>query len=146
MDRDGVINHDPIYPNRYVTKISDLHLITSTIDLIVKLQSSSKEVCVATNQQGVGKGLINLYDLDILHNTINESIITSGGSAIKFYVCPHLELVSCSCRKPMPGLINKAAVDFKIPKNKILFIGDKLSDSLAASAAEVDFCYINHQD
>ena len=103
-------------------------------------------MCVATNQQAIGKDLINWHDLDILHNTINESIITNGGSAIEFYVCPHLELVSCICRKPMPGLIIKASADFKIAKNKILFIGDKLSDELAATAAEVDFCYINYQD
>ena len=146
MDRDGVINHDPIHPNRYITKISDLHIIASTIDLIVKLQLNGKQVCVATNQQGLGKGLINLHDLDILHNEINKEIITNGGSSVKFYVCPHLELASCLCRKPMPGLIVKASADFGISKNRILFIGNKLSDSLAATAAEVDFCYMNYQD
>jgi D-glycero-D-manno-heptose 1,7-bisphosphate phosphatase len=114
--------------------------------LIVKLQLRSKQVCVATNQQCVGKGLINLHDLNILHNKINQSIITNGGNAIKFYICPHLELASCLCRKPMPGLIVKASADFEISKNRILFIGDKLSDSLAATAAEVDFYYMNYQD
>jgi D-glycero-D-manno-heptose 1,7-bisphosphate phosphatase len=126
--------------------VSGLNLIKNTINLIVEAQLNGKFVCVATNQQGLGKGLISWSNLDKLHNKINKQIIVGGGKSIKFYVCPHLETDDCVCRKPKPGLILQALRDFNVEKKKVIFIGDQLSDELAAIAAGVDFYYINRRE
>jgi D-glycero-D-manno-heptose 1,7-bisphosphate phosphatase len=67
FDRDGVINEVPKSPSRYILKDSKLILNPIILSLIVELQLDSKKVAVITNQQCVGKGLISLYDLNLIH-------------------------------------------------------------------------------
>ena len=45
-------------------------------------------------------------------------------------------------RKPNPGMILKACDDFYIDKSKSFFIGDNLSDKLAAIKSGVKFFYV----
>jgi D-glycero-D-manno-heptose 1,7-bisphosphate phosphatase len=59
-----------------------------------------------------------------------------------FYVCPHHpdhgdgeHTLECSCRKPLPGMIEKAVSDFRIDPARSFLVGDKLSDIAAGRAA-----------
>ena len=56
-----------------------------------------------------------------------KEISYSGGRIDKIYVCPH-DYGECSCRKPLPGLLDKAGKDFDLDLKKSWMIGDSDSD------------------
>jgi len=53
------------------------------------------------------------------------------------YMCPHAPQERCSCRKPQPGLILRAAEDLNIDLARSILIGDAVSDIQAAASAGV---------
>jgi D-glycero-D-manno-heptose 1,7-bisphosphate phosphatase len=144
FDRDGVLNQVPVPPDRYILHSSALFLIQRSIKLIADLQKSGKNVAVATNQQGIGKGVITWNQISEIHNIINVAIVNEGGQSITFYVCPHIKEVNCNCRKPKPGLIEQGLIEFRVDKTAAIFIGDQLSDKHAAESAGVDFAYFKN--
>lgn len=139
FDRDGVINYKPTNGDRYILDRNKLKLDREIIALIATLQSSGHIVAVATNQQCVGKGLINLDQLNEIHDKINEAIVASGGHSLNFYVCPHLISNNCQCRKPKPGLLLRAMEDYKSMFFQAIFIGDSDSDKDAADSLSITF-------
>ncbi|MBS1115591.1 MAG: ADP-heptose--LPS heptosyltransferase, partial [Nitrospirae bacterium] len=51
-----------------------------------------------------------------------------------FYYCPHHPDEHCSCRKPEPGLLLDARVDYNINLKRSFVVGDKDLDMLLAKA------------
>ena len=52
----------------------------------------------------------------------------------KIYYCPHLAAENCSCRKPNPGMIQQAIIDFpEIKVEDSYLIGDSDTDILAGN-------------
>jgi D-glycero-D-manno-heptose 1,7-bisphosphate phosphatase len=139
MDRDGVLNFPSLDSSGYVLSCEMLLVDYRVLELIVFIQSLQKLVVVATNQQCVGKKLLTLTDLGLIHKRINELLVGMGGKELKFYVCPHLVSVRCECRKPNPGMLLAAMKDSKISANRTLFVGDQESDKIAALRAGVSF-------
>ena len=61
-----------------------------------------------------------------------------------YYFCPHHPQgkiskfrTFCNCRKPMPGMINKACKDHNVNLESSILIGDKFSDIEAGRLAGV---------
>jgi histidinol phosphatase-like enzyme len=52
-----------------------------------------------------------------------------------FYYCPHHPDEHCSCRKPEPGLLMDARVDYNIDLKRSFVVGDKDLDMLLSRAA-----------
>ena len=96
---------------------------------ISKLSNIFRRIIIITNQQGIGKGIMSDSDLKILHSKMHEIIQKSGGKIDKIYYCPHLEEINCLCRKPNPGMIQQAIIDFpEIVLEDSYLIGDSDSD------------------
>lgn len=138
LDRDGVINIKPASPSRYILEKSEIKFNSDVIAWIARV-SKRVPVCVATNQQGVGKKLLSPKKLDEIHTRINFEIRCQGGGELHFFVCPHLESENCLCRKPKPGLLIAALDHYKIQAKDAIFVGDSESDFLAAEALQVDY-------
>jgi D-glycero-D-manno-heptose 1,7-bisphosphate phosphatase len=146
FDRDGVINFAPKGNARYILSVEELDLNEMVIDFILELQGTGVETCVATNQQCVGKSLISVDQLNRIHNAINIQIRKAGGVPLEFFTCLHLIEEECECRKPKPGLLINAMSSFGVTPNRALFIGDQLSDKIAAEAAALDFLFVENID
>lgn len=132
IDRDGVINK---LGSPYVVNSNDLILINSSILAINILLILGFDVVVISNQSAVSKGLMSYSDLREIDELINSKLIRP----IKFFYCIHCSDENCSCRKPKPGLFDLASAEFK----KIeCFIGDNITDYMAASAFNIDFCLV----
>ncbi len=54
-----------------------------------------------------------------------------------YIMCPHAPEENCTCRKPKPGLLFKAAGDLNINLSASIMIGDALTDIMAGQAAGV---------
>ena len=127
LDRDGVINVK--LEGKYVQNFSEFEFISGSLSAISKLSQLFFRIIIITNQQGIGKGIMTQFDLNTLHFKMQQKIEYYGGRIDKIYYCPHLESDNCLCRKPRPGMIKNAIIDF--PEIKIdhsYLVGDSDSD------------------
>jgi len=141
FDRDGVINQKPIKGKKYIENQSEIILDKNIIKIICKMQKMEIIIACATNQQGIGLGLISKNHLARMHNFINREILAYGGKPILFLHCPHLSEDYCFCRKPNPGMLIEAMEKFSIESSHTLFVGDQESDKLAAYNAGIEFIF-----
>ena len=133
LDRDGVLNVD----HGYVHRIEDWEWRAGAIEAIRWLNGQGYAVVVITNQSGVGRGLYAEQDVEYLHDFVRNDIAKHGATVDAFYYCPHAPDAGCDCRKPLPGLITRAARDLNLDLSRSFLIGDKPSDLEAAANAGI---------
>jgi D-glycero-D-manno-heptose 1,7-bisphosphate phosphatase len=145
LDRDGVINLPP--ENSYATRRDEFLLAPGVPEALAVLGRMMGRICVVTNQQGVGKGLMTEADLLDIHMFMREQIAAAGGRIDAVYYCPHLAQEGCSCRKPGIGMALKAQQDFpEIDFSRSLMAGDAVRDILFGQKAGMYSAWISHED
>jgi len=132
LDRDGVIcrNRDD-----YVRSPRQLELLPGALDALRRLAPSRFAIVVVTNQSAVNRGLLAPEALEAIHARLRASVRAAGGRLDAVYHCPHRPDERCSCRKPAPGLLQRAAADLQLDLARSWLVGDHPSDLLAARAA-----------
>ena len=133
LDRDGVINE--YLPGDYVRSPDQLRFIPGVLADIARLTCAGYRIAVISNQQGIGKGLFTLEDLDEVTACVKRAVEESGGRIDAFYYCYHLQDEGCDCRKPKPGLLLRADEDMSIDLGESFMVGDFVTDVLAGQAA-----------
>lgn len=138
LDRDGVINAE----KGYVHRIEEFEILPGVPQAIGLLKDAGFLVIVVTNQSGVARGYYSLETVHSLHRHLDTELAAFGTHVDAYYVCPHHPehgigdlKVACTCRKPMPGMLEQAAVDFGIDLSASYMIGDKSTDVAAGLAA-----------
>ena len=127
LDRDGVINVRII--DGYVTKIEEFEFLPNVIEALKIFKEKFKYIIVATNQQGVGKGIMKFEDVETVHQFMVQQVAENGGKIDKVYFCPQLKSVPDNYRKPSPKMAYFAKNDFPdINLSKSIIIGDMNSD------------------
>ena len=141
LDRDGVININKL---GYVHRIEDFKFTPFAITALQKLSQTDFKIIIATNQSGIARGYYTEKDLAKLHGWLLDVFKDKGIRIDKIYYCPHhptegkgKHKQNCSCRKPKPGMIEKAAKDFGINLSKSWIIGDREKDILAGKEANL---------
>ncbi len=134
LDRDGVINKYP-GDKLYVADPEDLHFLPYAKKAISLLCNGGFKIFVVSNQSGVSKGIYSQKTLDNITTKMLNDIQQDGGSIEKVYYCTHREDKNCSCRKPKPGMLEQAAIEFRFDLKEAYFIGDTIIDVLTAKAA-----------
>ena len=130
LDRDGVINRD--HPD-YVKSWDEFEFLPGSLEALAALSQSSYAIIVATNQSGVGRGLLTEATLQDMHARMLDRVRASGGRIDAIYHCPHTPSEHCNCRKPSPGLFLDAARELGIDLAKSWAIGDSYRDAEAAN-------------
>jgi|TARA_B110000483_G_scaffold187637_1_gene222352 D-glycero-D-manno-heptose 1,7-bisphosphate phosphatase len=132
LDRDGVINVK--LDGQYVKNTEEFEFMIGAETAISKLSKIFNRILIVTNQQGIAKGIMTVQDLDLLHQHMLFELKKSGGAIDKVYYCPHLASENCNCRKPNPGLIQQAIIDFpEIKIDNSYLIGDSDTDIIAGN-------------
>jgi D-glycero-D-manno-heptose 1,7-bisphosphate phosphatase len=132
LDRDGVINLK--LDGEYIKNIDQFKFISGVKDSISKLSKIFKRILIVTNQQGIAKGIMSDKDLCVLHEYMLCELKKNGGVIDKIYYCPHLSSENCNCRKPNPGMIEQAMIDFpEIKLSQSYLIGDSYTDIQAGN-------------
>ena len=97
---------------------------------------------VVTNQSGVARGLYTEAEIVALHGWMQAQLGEAGAHIDAFYYCPHhpegsdpAYRVDCDCRKPLPGMLLRAARELDIDLTASILIGDSPRDITAAEAA-----------
>ena len=131
LDRDGVINHDS---DDFITTAEEWRPLAGSAEAIARLTEAGYTVAVATNQSGIGRGLLSESDLNAIHNKMLQHIESAGGRIDRIVYCPHLPDAGCDCRKPRPGLLKQLQDHYGIDMHGVPFVGDSERDLGAATA------------
>jgi D-glycero-D-manno-heptose 1,7-bisphosphate phosphatase len=137
LDRDGVLNVD----RGYVHRPEQLEWIAGAPESVRLLNDAGYYVLVITNQSGVARGFFDEAAVISFHAHMQHALAEKGAHVDAFYYCPHHPegmvksfAMACSCRKPRPGMLERATREWPIDKRESFLIGDK-DDDLAAAAA-----------
>jgi D-glycero-D-manno-heptose 1,7-bisphosphate phosphatase len=131
LDRDGTINKDVGYPRDF----SQIHLYPFSVPAIREIRRLGFLAVVATNQSGIGRGLIPEDALLDIHKRLSAALKSRKAPLDGIYYCPHYVRAAvpkyrrdCSCRKPKPGMGRKAAAELDLDLRRSYMIGDKVDD------------------
>ncbi len=134
LDKDGTLikdvpyNVDPAHIKCYPDIFPALRL----------LQKRGYKLVVISNQSGIAKRYFTTADLEIAFSTLRDQLNAEHIRLDGIYYCPHADVtdeLQCDCRKPLPGLLYKAAEALQIDLKKSWMIGDILNDVAAGRAA-----------
>lgn len=125
LDRDGVINEDS---DAYIKNPSEFHFIPGSPEAVALLNRHGFEVMVITNQSMIGRKMADLAALETIFDKMKTGIEQAGGRIKDIFFCPHAPDQGCSCRKPLPGLIFKAATIHGIDLGQAVMVGDSARD------------------
>jgi D-glycero-D-manno-heptose 1,7-bisphosphate phosphatase len=92
-------------------------------------------VVIVTNQGGIGRGYMTEADLAAIHARMLAALEATGGKVEAVVHCPHAPADACPCRKPKPGMLQRAAAEHGLDLARSVFVGDHLTDVQAARAA-----------
>ena len=136
LDRDGVLNEEA--PDRgYVRSPAEWRWIPGALQALAMFGQAGIRVSVATNQSGVGRGIMTSADLEAVHASMLDAVSRAGGDIAAVLVCPHAPAEACRCRKPAPGLIEAAIAQAELEPAVTLVVGDDVRDVEAARGAGV---------
>lgn len=131
LDRDGVLNVELF---DYVTRPEDLAIIAGAPEAVRRLNEAGLPVVVVTNQSGVGKGLYSAAALDAVMAKLVAEFALAGARFDALHHCPHRAEDGCECRKPLPGMLRRAAADLGFDPARAVLVGDTARDLQAAAA------------
>lgn len=138
FDRDGTLNVD----TGYLYRIEEFRWIEGAVDAIRYCNEKGWPVIVVTNQSGVARGFYPEEAVGKLHLWMQEELKKQGAHIDAFYYCPHHPegivpgyAGECSCRKPAPGLVERACREHGIHAGASILIGDKEQDMECARRA-----------
>ncbi|MBM4221381.1 MAG: D-glycero-beta-D-manno-heptose 1,7-bisphosphate 7-phosphatase, partial [Gammaproteobacteria bacterium] len=131
LDRDGVINRESA---AFIKSADEWLPLPGSLEAIAALHQAGFTVVVASNQSGVGRGLISPAALQEIHARMLAAVEQAGGKLAGIFFCPHLPGDNCSCRKPKPGLLLQIEAQFGCSLRGRPVIGDSARDLEAAQA------------
>ena len=136
LDRDGVINETP-GGHGYVETWRQFRFLDGALAMLRAVADKGYRLVVVTNQQGVGKGLVDIDALEAIHRNLRMAALEQGAEIDGVFYCPHLASDNCRCRKPKPGLIHQAleSLDYPVCLSRSWMIGDSPRDIQAGAAA-----------
>ena len=133
LDRDGVINYDSA---EFIKKPEEWIPIPGSLEAIARLNQAGYRAVIATNQSGVGRGLLDMATLNAIHDKMHKALAHVGGRIDAVFYCPHAQDANCGCRKPKPGLLEDITRRFSVDLAGVPCIGDSLRDLQAAAQVE----------
>lgn len=145
LDRDGTLNPDP----GYISDPDAFNLFPGVGAALAGLQGAGFLLILITNQSGIARGLITSEQLVAIHEKMQSQLAEAGATIDAIYHCPHHPdyppvdgISDCNCRKPRPGLIERALQDYQINPASSYMIGDRSSDIKIALATGVKPVFI----
>jgi len=132
LDRDGVINEES---DAFIKSVAEWHPIPGSIEAIARLSQAGWRVFIASNQSGVGRGLLDFDALFAIHDRLQRACAELGGRIDGIAFAPEHPDHASVMRKPAPGMLQDLARRLQVQLDGVPFVGDSASDIEAARAA-----------
>ena len=140
LDRDGTLLREV----PYLSSVARTELLPGVAQALASLHQKGLLLLVVSNQSGVARGLLDTGNLIGIQQRMDALLQPVGARIDGYYHCPHHPAVGvaperrrCRCRKPLPGLLERAAEDFEIDWERSVGVGDDLRDLQAFAAKEM---------
>jgi D-glycero-D-manno-heptose 1,7-bisphosphate phosphatase len=131
MDRDGTVCEEV----GYVNHVDRVRLLPRSAAAIRAANEAGFQTVVVTNQAGVARGYFAESLVDEVHDRVRELLAEQGARLDGIYYCPHHPDVGppayrkeCACRKPSPGMLERARDEMGIDLRTSYMIGDSVKD------------------
>jgi len=141
LDRDGVINQAVVrdgkpYPP---SGVDELKIVEGAAESLLDLKKAGFLLIVVTNQPDIARGTQSPIAVDTIHQALCETLPLDD-----FFVCPHDDADRCDCRKPLPGLLLRAAENYDIDMPHSFMVGDRWRDVDAGASAGCATVWIDY--
>ncbi|GHH79948.1 HAD-IIIA family hydrolase [Promicromonospora soli] len=127
FDRDGTLIRDVPY-NGDPRAVEPVPGARRVLD---ELRADGLRVGVVSNQSAIGRGLLTTAQVD----AVDEQVRRLLGPFDTWQRCPHSPEDECTCRKPEPGLVLRAAAALGVLPIECTVVGDIGADIGAAVAS-----------
>lgn len=142
VDRDGVLVDEVAF----LSRPDQVRALPGVGPVIQRAHRAGLRVVVCTNQPVVARGDVTLEGLEAIHQTLDAQLRATGDAPDAYLVCPHHPapetthpnrafVTPCDCRKPLPGLLLRAAREGGLTHASTVYVGDRTTDLLAAQRA-----------
>lgn len=132
LGRDGILNR---YRDDHVKAPEEWLPIDGALEAVSRLNHAGWHAVVATNQSGIGRGMIDMASVNAVHSEMNRKLLAQGGRLDAVFFCPHTPEDHCDCRKPLPGMMLDIGRRYGIDLSRVPMVCDTLRDLQAAVAA-----------
>jgi len=93
-----------------------------------RLNEAKLPVIVVTNQSGIGRGYFPESLVHTVHELMTQQMKAAGAQVDGVYYCPHTGNDRCECRKPKPGMLERAAREHGLDLRRSFVVGDRYGD------------------
>jgi D-glycero-D-manno-heptose 1,7-bisphosphate phosphatase len=132
LGRDGILNE---YRNDHVKEPDEWVPIKGALEAVARLNHAGWHAVVATNQAGIGSGMIEMAQVNAVHSHMIKLAQAQGGRIDAVFFCPHAPKDGCDCRKPLPGMMVDIGSRYGVRLDRVPMVADTLRDLMAAQAA-----------
>ena len=132
LDRDGVINEDS---DEFIKSVAEWRPIPGSLEAIARLCHAGYRVFVASNQSGIGRGLLDYDALFAIHDRMQRAVADLGGRIDAIEYAPDHPDRATEMRKPKPGMFLDIARRTGVSLERVHAVGDSVRDVEAARAA-----------
>jgi D-glycero-D-manno-heptose 1,7-bisphosphate phosphatase len=131
LGRDGILNE---FREGHVTAPEEWVPIPGALEAVARINHAGWHTVVATNQAGIGRGMIDMAAVNAVHAHMNRQLMAQGGRIDAVFFCPHTPEDHCDCRKPKPGMMLEIGRRYGIDLAQVPMVTDVARDLLAAQA------------
>jgi D-glycero-D-manno-heptose 1,7-bisphosphate phosphatase len=132
LGRDGILNQ---FRDDHIKEPAEWVAVPGALEAVSRLNHAGWHVVVATNQAGIGRGMIDMSSVNAVHAHMMRVLHGLGGRIDAVFFCPHTPEDACECRKPLPGMVHDIGRRYGVDLAHVPMVGDTLRDLLTAQAA-----------
>lgn len=149
FDKDGTLVRNAANLQKPPNKTEEQEVLPNVLEKLDFLRNKGHKIAIASNQGGVAWGFLTE---DQARDLMKDCVKKIGG-ADGWAVCPHdlrafgkpnsnqRYAISCNCRKPASGMLDKLMWATDSLSEDTIFVGDQESDKQAAENAGIKFIW-----
>ncbi|MGW7351469.1 HAD-IIIA family hydrolase [Streptomyces sp. NPDC054784] len=147
LDRDGVLIEMVVDPEHgrvdSARRPEEVRLVPGAAELVAAMNAAGIATACLTNQPGPAKGTCRMRHVEQVNAQMARLLAAATGAKLDHIgVCPHHPdgpvapyAGRCGCRKPAPGLLTDALARLGLRQDRVVFVGDGVTDIAAGAAA-----------
>lgn len=118
--------------------MSELRIAAPAHEAVERVHAAGFYAIAVTNQPDVARGTATPQSVEAINAAVAEALALDG-----VYVCLHDDADRCDCRKPKPGLLQRAAVERGVSLPDSYMVGDRVKDVECGRAAGCTTVFID---
>ncbi len=132
IDRDGTLIREP--DDEQVDRVDKVELVNGVIPALLALRQHGFRFVIVSNQDGLGTESFPAEQFEAGQEHMLKLFSSQGIEFDEIFICPHLPVDGCDCRKPRTGLLTRYLAATTLDLEHSAVIGDRDTDLALAEA------------